>query len=139
MHTRKRSTTPQQVAIVSANAETLDGLQSYLQEAGIAARGTRQLEDCAALTAPATLAVVLFPDDFVRESVMAAVFDIGARGPSILRLLVTGHPKAFEQLVEGRRNVLVVPRPVWGWTILDAIRAHAGDDPVKPSTARGHE
>jgi hypothetical protein len=139
MPTRKRSTTPQQVAIVSANPETLDGLQSYLQEAGVAARGTRRIEDCAALRASATLAVVLFPDDFSRESVMAAVVDIGLRGPSILRLLVTGHPKAFERLVEGRRNVLVVPRPAWGWTILDAIRAHVDDDALKPPAARGQQ
>lgn len=132
MPTRKRTTSPRQVAIVSANPETLDGLQSYLQGAGVAARGTRRLEDCAELTAPATVAVVLFPDDFSRESVMATVVDIGARGPSILRLLVTGHPKAFEALVEGRRNVLVVPRPIWGWTILDAIRAHVDEREIFP-------
>lgn len=124
MHPRKRAATPQQVAIVSANPETLDGLQSYLHGAGVAARGTRRLEDCASLSAPTTMAVVLFPDDFSTESVMAAVVDLGARGPGILRVLVTGHPKTFEALAQGRRNVLVVPRPVWGWTILDAIRAH---------------
>jgi hypothetical protein len=124
MQTRKRPTAAQQVAIVSANPETLDGLQSYLHSAGVAARGTRRLEDCAALTVPTTVAVVLFPDDFSSESVLAAVIELGTRGPGILRVLVTGHPKTFESLVKGRRNVLVVPRPVWGWTILDAIRAH---------------
>ncbi len=124
MHSRKRAVGPQQVAIVSANPETLDGLQAYLHGAGVTARGTRRLEDCAELKATATVAVVLFPDDFSSESVMATVIDLGARGPSILRVLVTGHPKTFEALVQGRRNVLVVPRPVWGWTILDAIRAH---------------
>lgn len=131
MPTRKRATRPRQVAIVSANPETLDGLQSYLQSAGVAARGTRRLEDCAAMTAPATAAVVLFPDDFERESVLATVVDIGARGPAILRVLVTGHPQAFEVLADGRRNVMIVPRPVWGWTILDAIRAHVDDDTPK--------
>jgi len=137
MPTRKRTPTPQQVAIVSANPETLDGLQSYLQSAGVAARGTRRLEDCAELKAPATAAVILFPDDFPQESVMAIIADIGARGPNILRVLVTSHPKAFEALAEGRRNVLVVPRPVWGWTILDAIRAHVDDDTLKRPTVRG--
>lgn len=137
MHTRKRAKGPQQVAIVSTNPETLDGLQSYLHGAGVTARGTRRLEDCAALTATSTVAVVLFPDDFPCESVMAAVADIGARGPSILRVLVTGHPKAFEPLVEGRENVLIVPRPVWGWTILDAIRAHVDDDAPKRPRPQG--
>lgn len=124
MHPRKPGTSPRQVVIVSGNPETLDGLQSYLQGAGVAARGTRRLEDCAALTVPSTAAVVLFPDDFPSESVLAAVIDIGARGPGILRVLVTGHPGAFDPVAAGRRNLLVVPRPVWGWTILDAIRAH---------------
>jgi len=138
MHTRKRAPGSQHVAIVSANPETLDGLQSYLQSAGVAARGTRRLEDCADLKASAMVAVVLFPDDFSSESVMATVTELGERGPNILRVLVTGHPKVFEVLVEGRRNVLVVPRPVWGWTILDAIRAHVDDDPAKRATVRGH-
>ncbi len=138
MHTRKRAT-PQQVAIVSANAETLDGLQSYLQSAGVAARGTRRLEDCSEMTAPVTVAIVLFPDDFSMESILTTVHGIGARGPSILRLLVTGRPKAFETLVEEGRNVVVVPRPVWGWTILDAIRAHVDDETPKRTPARGQQ
>lgn len=137
MHTRKRATGSQHVAIVSANPETLDGLQSYLQSAGVAARGMRRLENCAELKAPATVAVVLFPDDFSTESVMATVHDLGVRGPSILRVLVTGHPTTFDAHVEGRRNILVVPRPVWGWTILDAIRAHVDDDPPKRTPLRG--
>ena len=139
MHTRRRATGSQHVAIVSANPETLDGLQGYLQSAGVAARGTRRLEDCADLKAPAVVAVVLFPDDFSTESVMAAVLDLDVRGPSILRVLVTGHPKTFDALVEGRRNILVVPRPVWGWTILDAIRAHVDDDTPKRTSLRGYQ
>lgn len=137
MHTRKREAGSQHVAIVAGNPETLDGLQSYLQSAGVDARGTRRIEDCADLRPPATVAVVLFPDDFSTESVKAAVLDIGVRGPGILRLLVTGRPKTFDDLVEGRRNVVVVPRPVWGWTILDAIRAHVDGDGLKRTPVRG--
>lgn len=137
MHTRKRAAGAQQVAIVSANPETLDGLQSYLQSAAVAARGTRRLDDCPGLAVPSTVAVVLFPDDFPCELVMAVVADIDARRPSILRLLVTGHPKTFEPLAEGRRNVMIVPRPVWGWTILDAIRAHVDDGGVKRPNKAG--
>jgi len=134
MHTRKRETGAQQVAIVSANLETLDGLQTYLRGAGVAARGTRRLEDCSDLTAPSTVAVVLFPDDFRLESVVATLAEICASRPSILRLLVTGHPKTLEPLFGGHRNVMIVPRPVWGWTILDAIRAHVDDGgPKGPS------
>jgi hypothetical protein len=133
MPSPKRAAGKPQVAIVSANPETLDGLQSYLHGAGVAARGTRRLEECAALTAATTLAVVLFPDDFSSDGVMSAVRELATRGPTILQVLVTGHPKAFEALGRGRRNVLVVPRPVWGWTILDAIRAHVEEDAPKRS------
>ncbi len=131
MQSRKPRTGPQQVAIVSANPETLDGLQSYLRGAGVAARGTRRLEECCDLTAPLTVAVVLFPDDFPCDSVMTILAEICARRPSILRVLVTGHPKVFEPLVEGLPNVLIVPRPVWGWAILDAIRAHVDEGALK--------
>lgn len=135
MSSRKRSAGQPRVAIVSANAETLDGLQSYLDGAGVAARGTRRLEECASLTAASTLAVVLFPDDFASDGVMSAVRELATRHPTILQVLVTGHPKAYEALGKGRRNVLVIARPVWGWTILDAIRAHVDVD--APKRTRG--
>ncbi len=137
MHTRKRAMGPQEVTIVSANPETLDGLQSYLHDAGVAARGTRRLEDCCDLTVPLTVALVLFPDDFAWERVTSTLADIDARRPGILRVLVTGHPKTFEPLVGGRKNVLIVPRPVWGWTILDAIRAHFDAVALKRASKAG--
>jgi hypothetical protein len=137
MHTPKRAPGAQRVAIVSANPETLDGLQSYLQSAGITTRGTRRLEDRSELTAPSTVAVILFPDDFSLESVMKALAEMGASRPSILRVLVTGHPKTFEPLASGDRHVLIVPRPVWGWTILDAIRAHVDEVALKRATRAG--
>jgi hypothetical protein len=40
-------------------------------------------------------------------------------------VMVTGEPKRFaEALVhgEGHSQALVVAKPAWGWTILDAIR-----------------
>lgn len=131
MQTRPRAPRSQQVAIVSANLETLDGLESYLRGAGVAARGSARLEDCAELTAPTTAVVVLFPDDFPWEQVLAALADLSGRRPRILRVLVTGQPKKLEGIVEGHPNVLVVPRPIWGWTILDAIRAHLDGEPPK--------
>jgi DNA-binding NtrC family response regulator len=131
MHTRKRTTGSQQVLIVSANPETLDGLQAYLRSAGVAARGSRRLEDCAAVAMPPTVAVVLFPDDFPLEAVVTALSGIAAGRARILRVVVTGKPKTFEHLVESRGDLLIVARPVWGWSILDAIRAHVDDDAPK--------
>jgi DNA-binding NtrC family response regulator len=135
MPTRKRRAGAQRVAIISANPETIDGLQSYLESAGMATRGTRQLEDCGELTAPSTVAVVLFPDDFPPARVLETIAKVDAQRPSVLCMLVTSQPQTFEALASGRRSLLVVPRPAWGWTILDAIRAHVDDGPP-PSSSR---
>lgn len=122
MHARGVGDAGIEVAIVSTNPETLDGLQSYLTAAGVTARCTRSIEECARLSTQ-TIAFVLFPDDFRWQSVRSAIADLAAQRPHALPVLVTAQPKRFAELVEADR-VLVVPRPVWGWKILDAIRAH---------------
>jgi hypothetical protein len=111
-----------EVAIVSNNPETLDGLQSYLRGAGVTARCTRDLAECAKFAPASTLAFVLFPDDFRWEKVIAAVAELAELRPKALPVLVTSQPQRFQSLTSD--SVLIVPRPVWGWTILDAIRAH---------------
>jgi hypothetical protein len=119
-----------QVAIVSTNPETLDGLQSYLVGAGMMARCTRDLSDCATF-APSTLAFVLFPDDFRLEMVIAALAELATLRPQALPVLVTSQPQRFQSLALD--SVLIVPRPVWGWMILDAIRAHLDQTRSKDS------
>ena len=117
-----------EVTIVSTNPETLDGLQTYLRGAGIDVRCTRELDDCLELAPLTTLAFVLFPDDFRWESVVATLADLATRRPEALPVLVTAHPNRFEHLT-APEEVLIVPRPVWGWTILDAVRAHQSAQP----------
>jgi DNA-binding response OmpR family regulator len=112
-----------EVTIVSTNPETLDSLRTYLSGAGVQARCTHDLRECASRMTPATLAFVLFPDDFRWEIVVTTLADLAAQRPDALPVLVTAHPQRFERLTSAE-NVLIVPRPVWGWTILDAIRAH---------------
>jgi hypothetical protein len=115
------------VTIVSTNPETLDGLQSYLRGAGVAAKGTRSLADCAKLAFEGSRAVVLFPDDYRWEKVVTTLADLAALRPPALPVLVTAHPQRFHDLtVPGQ--VIIMPRPVWGWTILDAIRAQLDRD-----------
>jgi hypothetical protein len=111
-----------EVAIVSDNPETLDGMQTYLRGAGVQARCSRDLGACVKSAPASTLAFVLFPDDFRWESVIAAILELIERRPKALPVLVTSQPQRFSDFA--RSNVLVVPRPVWGWAILDAIRAH---------------
>jgi hypothetical protein len=122
--------TSMEVAIISSNPETLDGLQAYLSAAGLLARCTRHMDACMRDAPAATRAFVLFPDDFAWESVVAAVAELTTTRPRALPLLVTAHPERFRAWVDANK-IFVVPRPVWGWTILDAIRAHL--DGLRPA------
>jgi hypothetical protein len=70
-------------------------------------------------------AVVIFPDDFGPSAVADALTNLGAKRPHTLLVLVTCAPKRFVKVTPPLgATTLVVPRPVWGWTILDAIREH---------------
>ncbi len=112
------------VTIVSDNAETLDGLESYLRSAGLIAQGTRLLERAVEMTPLSFSAVLLFPDDFPAHRVDAILAQLQKHRPKAQRVLVTSDPKRFDGLFgDAPLAVLVVPKPVWGWTILDAIRA----------------
>jgi hypothetical protein len=116
-------------AIVSSSLETRDGLEAYLRGAGVSTRGTSQLGDLAEVARGAS-AIVMFPDDFALETVVAAL-----RAPrenaSALVVLVTSRPWRFEGLLwsRGSQKPMLVPKPAWGWTILDAIRGHLAADP----------
>lgn len=111
------------VVIVSNNPETLDGLQKYLTDAGLAARCSRNVDECTRAGSSRTVAFVLFPDDFPWDNVVGALATLAEERPLALPVLVTARPDRFERLV-GADSLLLVPRPVWGWAILDAIRAH---------------
>jgi len=111
------------VAIVATNPETLDGLSSYLRGVGVGVRCTRDPAEWAgfALASKTSVAVVMFPDDFRWEKVVTMLADLAALRPTVLPVLVTAHPQKFET-VRAADDVIIMPRPVWGWTILDAIR-----------------
>lgn len=114
---------PIQVTIVAASAETLDGLRAYLSLAGLGARGTRRLGDVH--LAPCS-AVVLFPDEFLLDEVLGELSRLRRDRPGILPLLVTREPERYGEVAqaEGKgRAPIVIPKPAWGWTILDAIRS----------------
>ncbi len=113
-----------EVTIVSANPVTLESLHGYLRGAGLSVRCASDLRTCVKSTGPETLAIVLFPDDFRWEKVVATLADLAAQRPKALPVLVTANPQRFERVTPSG-HVLIVPRPVWGWTIVDAIRAHS--------------
>lgn len=115
-----------EVVIVAKSAETLDGLHTYLNTAGVSAKCTSDIDEIRRDPAQRPSAFVLFPDDFAWDRVVAAVAAVLEQHPAALPIVVTAHPKRIEELTRESR-VLVVPRPVWGWTILDAVRAHCED------------
>jgi DNA-binding NtrC family response regulator len=119
MHHGSREAGGVSVAVVSDNAETLDGLERYLCDAGIAARGTRCLDQAWEMVAPSRSVVVVFPDDFPTIRVFAALAALKRHRPDAMPVIVTKDYRRFAS-AEG---AVVIPKPVWGFTILDAVRA----------------
>ncbi len=117
------------VAIVSNNPTTLDGLQRYLAAAGVACHGSTALAEPATTGKLATM-VVLFPDDYPPGGVVLFLRRLREKRPKLLILLVTREPGRFAEAArpDGRSRLpIVLPKPAFGWTILDAIRAHASE------------
>lgn len=115
-----------QVTVVADDPGTGDALRSYLGRAGVASRATRRL-DAARLPGASIAAVVIFPDEYGLPDVLTSIATLRARNPTTLLLLVTSSPRSFARALKPRgRSVLPVifPKPVFGWTIVDTIRAH---------------
>jgi len=118
------------ITIVSKNTEPI--VEAYLRRAGVSIHRTRSIERAADTVPPSAAAVVFFADDFRALEVAAALTVLGARLPKVLVVLVTADPASFLSLPSSDAAAsLVLPKPVWGWTILDAIRAH-----LEPPLAR---
>jgi hypothetical protein len=126
----RRSARPDHVTVVSKNPDTLDRLQEYFDASGVAAHGTRWVRKANAMIAPATTAVVLFPDEFSHADVVALITELRRTRPRVLLVIVTREPRKLEPvLLPDGRSVppLVLPKPSFGWSILDAIRARGSD------------
>lgn len=111
--------------IVSNNAETLDGLQSYFARVGVPSHSTRSIHDLAAVAPAAATATVIFPDDFAEAAVLELLGEIRRKRPRLLTLLVTRTPQRLRTALgkHGHSPALIVlPRPSFGWDILDVIR-----------------
>jgi DNA-binding response OmpR family regulator len=113
------------VTIVSRHTETRETLQAYLRESGLDVHALDSAD--VERVASRACAVVLFPDDFSDRRALAFVESMRRLQPGVLLIIVTRQPHRLTGLVaDGDRSVrpLVLPRPSFGWSILDAIRAH---------------
>src|SRR5688572_3646629 len=86
-----------EVAIISDNPETLDGLREYLEGVGITTHGSRQLATPLLMTRPLA-AVVLFPDDFLAGDVFDLVTRLLRARPNVRALIVTRDPRRYAPL-----------------------------------------
>jgi hypothetical protein len=112
--------------VIADNRETADGLHEYLNKSGVATRTSRRLNDAVTLCENAS-ALILFPDEFLESDVLASVRGLRAKHPRLLLLLVTATPQRLRAACEPEPHSsrpLVLPKPTFGWSLLDAIREH---------------
>jgi hypothetical protein len=126
----RKPRTPLYVSIVAGNPQTLDGLQSYLEQAGVASHSTRALLDLDMVAPAFATATVIFPDDFPDEDAFALLEQLRSERPRLLALIVTRQPARFRDAAaaDGRSlPPIILPRPSFGWDILDVVRSHHGN------------
>jgi hypothetical protein len=122
------------VTIVAQNGTTLDELQRYLSSSGIAASAIGDA-DPAQVDAQSSV-VVFFPDDFEPSAARGFVTALRQSRPAVLFVLVTREPQHLSSVVGpyGRSAPpVLLPRPSFGWSIVDAIRAHTPSEPPSRS------
>lgn len=119
---------PLRVLVVCEDVETVDALQSYFVGVGIDTQSSASLDATSSLP-ERTTAVVLLPDGFgADDAVIGKVRTLHRKRPRLLLLLVTRDPRRFSAALTANRNehaVVVLPKPAFGWAIVDAIRQHA--------------
>lgn len=119
--------TPLCVKVVADSPQTIEGLRDYLTHAGVASHVARELRNGDPVP-PEITAVVLFPDEFATEVVETAVLGWRSARPELLIVVVTTTPQAYRAALAPDGSSyppVVLPKPVFGWALLDSIRAHA--------------
>ena len=114
----------QKVIVVSDNRETLDSVQPYLERAGATVRCVSRAEKSAD-SAWGMDAVLFFADDFPRPLALEAFAALRALRPTPLLVVVTEDMGAFADgptRARKARGIVMLPRPAWGWMLVDAIR-----------------
>lgn len=116
------------VTVVANNPQTLDGLHDYFERVGVESSGTRRLQ--LPVHENQTTAVVLFPDDYETDDVQRFIGAVRRGHAQLLLVLITSAPQQLGAAIEPNESSLlplVLPKPAFGWTILDAIRGLSDD------------
>lgn len=112
------------IALVTADVAMMAELSRYLQTAGVFVRPVPvvgrtlqvpRLDD----------AIVVFPDEFAASDMVALVTVLSEDQRNPLLVLVTSNLARYARLgvTEPQKRVVILPRPAWGWSIVDAVRA----------------
>ena len=120
------------ITVVARNSETVAALREYLTGAGVATSGQSQVANLATAVPQGCRVVIVFPDDFMFLAVAAELASLQATRPSLLTVLVTNDPRRYEALPlrDDAFEPVVIPKPAWGWTILETVRARMNGDPL---------
>lgn len=112
------------VTVVGDHAQTIEGLRRYLSAAGLEARATRSLSEGTA-NPTASDVLVIFPDEFRTEEVLETIEALQKGYPELKLLLITSTPQHYQtsRLMDAAQSLILLPKPAFGWSILDAIRA----------------
>lgn len=112
------------VLIVSRNAQTAKGLRAYFHQRHITVSVTDRL---VTTDGPDEFtAVVVFPDEFPMQEATDTIGTLTRRWSRAWMVVVTRHVARFEQqlvevLVDAPGRLMILPRPVWGWALLDRV------------------
>lgn len=108
------------VVVVSDKVETREPLVAYLREAGVSVAGARTVE-----TARRATTLVVFPDELDADDVTRALRRTCSARPDVLVLIVSSEPRRW---AGAGLPVTTLAKPIFGWALLDAIRARGKEE-----------
>lgn len=111
---------PRRLALISADRETLDGVRDYFERAGARVRTTSRLDEAHDASAGAD-AVVFFADDYPADESSQVLSAFSAPVLVVVTADLVGF-NARRRTWSHAGRVVVLPRPAWGWVLLDAVQ-----------------
>jgi DNA-binding response OmpR family regulator len=117
------------VLIVSRDDKTIDGTQRYLSRVGASAQSVTTLAE-AVEGARTAQAVVLFADDYAKDSAIETLSELRKRKSAKVVIVVSDQVDSFASVGAGESTgaLTLLRRPTWGWMLLDAIRSQLTSD-----------
>jgi hypothetical protein len=117
---------PLRVTVVGESAKTIESMRRYLSAAGVNSEAMQQLPKTSTLSQLGD-ALVIFPDEFNTGAVLSTIENVQRLRPRLQLLLVTSAPQLYQDRPSSNSapTPILLPKPAFGWSILDAIRASA--------------